>query len=84
MFAYEQCLLCLGHHADIWLQAAQFLDERCIDGILHKIVHSSSFMTSFSDLRLPQSSNSLSFAFLSFADSLEMIARSSPCRVPTF
>lgn len=28
MFAYEQCLLCLGHHADIWLQAAQYLDER--------------------------------------------------------
>ncbi|XP_003741616.1 cleavage stimulation factor subunit 3 [Galendromus occidentalis] len=31
MFAYEQCLLCLGHHADIWLQAAQFLDERSRD-----------------------------------------------------
>ncbi|CAH1403956.1 unnamed protein product [Nezara viridula] len=26
MFAFEQCLLCLGHHADIWYEAAQFLD----------------------------------------------------------
>ena len=27
MFAYEQCLLVLGHHANIWLEAAQFLEE---------------------------------------------------------
>ncbi|KAF6206641.1 hypothetical protein GE061_017877 [Apolygus lucorum] len=26
MFAFEQCLLCLGHHADVWYEAAQFLD----------------------------------------------------------
>ena len=25
MFAYEQCLLCLGHHPDIWLEAASYL-----------------------------------------------------------
>lgn len=27
MFAFEQCLLCLGHHADVWYEAAQFLDQ---------------------------------------------------------
>jgi len=27
MFAYEQCLLCLGHHPDIWVEAASFLQE---------------------------------------------------------
>jgi cleavage stimulation factor subunit 3 len=27
MFAYEQCLLCLGHHANIWYEAALFLQE---------------------------------------------------------
>jgi cleavage stimulation factor subunit 3 len=27
MFAFEQCLLCLGHHSDIWYEAAQFLDH---------------------------------------------------------
>ncbi|XP_063217787.1 protein suppressor of forked [Bacillus rossius redtenbacheri] len=27
MFAYEQCLLCLGHHPDIWYEAAQFLEQ---------------------------------------------------------
>ena len=27
MFAYEQCLLCLGHHPNIWYEAAQFLEE---------------------------------------------------------
>lgn len=26
MFAFEQCLLCVGHHPDIWYEAAQFLD----------------------------------------------------------
>ncbi|XP_067120911.1 cleavage stimulation factor subunit 3 isoform X1 [Centruroides vittatus] len=26
MFAYEQCLLCLGHHPDIWYEAALFLE----------------------------------------------------------
>ncbi|XP_060533949.1 protein suppressor of forked isoform X1 [Cylas formicarius] len=26
IFALEQCLLCLGHHPDIWYQAAQFLE----------------------------------------------------------
>ncbi|KAJ8954152.1 hypothetical protein NQ318_005746 [Aromia moschata] len=29
VFALEQCLLCLGHHADIWYQAAQFLEYSC-------------------------------------------------------
>ncbi|ESO84817.1 hypothetical protein LOTGIDRAFT_236052 [Lottia gigantea] len=27
MFAYEQCLLCLGHHPDIWYEAAAFLEQ---------------------------------------------------------
>jgi len=27
MFAYEQSLLCLGHHPDIWYEAALFLQE---------------------------------------------------------
>lgn len=27
MFAYEQCLLCLGHHPDIWYEAALFLEQ---------------------------------------------------------
>nr|CAD7195742.1 unnamed protein product [Timema douglasi]CAD7257461.1 unnamed protein product [Timema shepardi]CAD7403740.1 unnamed protein product [Timema poppensis] len=27
MFAYEQCLLCLGHHPDIWYESAQFLEQ---------------------------------------------------------
>lgn len=27
MFAFEQCLLCLGHHADFWYEAAQFLEQ---------------------------------------------------------
>ncbi|UYV69572.1 CSTF3 [Cordylochernes scorpioides] len=27
MFAYEQCLLCLGHHPDIWYEAALFLEN---------------------------------------------------------
>lgn len=27
MFAYEQCLLCLGHHPDIWFEAALYLQE---------------------------------------------------------
>ena len=27
MFAYEQCLLCLGHHPDIWLEAALYLQD---------------------------------------------------------
>ncbi|CAH8634485.1 unnamed protein product [Schistosoma intercalatum] len=27
MFAYEQCLLCLGHHPDIWYEAASYLDH---------------------------------------------------------
>ncbi|XP_066255675.1 protein suppressor of forked [Euwallacea similis] len=27
IFALEQCLLCLGHHPDIWYQAAQFLEH---------------------------------------------------------
>ncbi|CAH0549003.1 unnamed protein product [Brassicogethes aeneus] len=29
VFALEQCLLCLGHHPDIWYQAAQFLEFSC-------------------------------------------------------
>ncbi|KAG8193841.1 hypothetical protein JTE90_029573 [Oedothorax gibbosus] len=29
MFAYEQCLLCLGHHPDIWYEAALFLEQSC-------------------------------------------------------
>jgi cleavage stimulation factor subunit 3 len=27
MFAFEQCLLCLGHHPNIWYEAALFLQE---------------------------------------------------------
>ena len=27
MFAYEQALLCLSHHADIWYEAASYLQE---------------------------------------------------------
>lgn len=27
MFAYEQCLLCLGHHPDIWIEAASYLEQ---------------------------------------------------------
>lgn len=27
MFAYEQCLLCLGHHPSIWYEAAVFLQD---------------------------------------------------------
>ena len=27
MFAFEQCLLCLGHHPDVWYEAAQFLEQ---------------------------------------------------------
>lgn len=27
MFAFEQCLLCMGHHPDFWYEAAQFLDQ---------------------------------------------------------
>jgi cleavage stimulation factor subunit 3 len=27
MFAYEQCLLCLGHHPDIWYEAASYLEH---------------------------------------------------------
>lgn len=30
MFAFEQCLLCLGHHADIWYEAAQFLEQSAL------------------------------------------------------
>ncbi|KAK2147874.1 hypothetical protein LSH36_533g01063 [Paralvinella palmiformis] len=27
MFAYEQCLLCLGHHPDVWIEAAAYLEH---------------------------------------------------------
>lgn len=27
MFAYEQSLLCLGHHPDIWYEAASYLEQ---------------------------------------------------------
>jgi cleavage stimulation factor subunit 3 len=27
IFAYEQCLLCLGHHPDIWIEAALYLEQ---------------------------------------------------------
>jgi cleavage stimulation factor subunit 3 len=27
MFAYEQCLLCLGHHPNIWYEAAVYLQD---------------------------------------------------------
>ncbi|CAH0394855.1 unnamed protein product [Bemisia tabaci] len=27
MFAFEQCLLCMGHHPDVWYEAAQYLDQ---------------------------------------------------------
>jgi cleavage stimulation factor subunit 3 len=26
MYAYEQCLLCMGHHPDIWYEAALYLE----------------------------------------------------------
>jgi len=26
MFAYEQCLLCLSHHPDVWYEAALYLE----------------------------------------------------------
>lgn len=27
MFAFEQCLLVLGHHPDVWYEAAQYLEQ---------------------------------------------------------
>ncbi|CAB4070481.1 CSTF3 [Lepeophtheirus salmonis] len=46
MFAYEQCLLCLAHHPNIWYEAALFLQDssrilaekgdRGISGVLNK------------------------------------------------
>ena len=27
MFAYEQCLLCLGHHPDVWIEAAAYVEQ---------------------------------------------------------
>ncbi|KAL8606799.1 hypothetical protein ACOMHN_049628 [Nucella lapillus] len=27
MFAYEQCLLCLGHHPDVWFESASYLEQ---------------------------------------------------------
>lgn len=27
MFAYDQCLLCLSHHPDVWYEAALFLEN---------------------------------------------------------
>ena len=27
MFAFEQCMLCLGHHPKIWYEAALFLQD---------------------------------------------------------
>lgn len=27
MFAYEQCLLCLSHHPDIWYEASLYLEN---------------------------------------------------------
>ena len=27
MFAYEQCLLCLAYHPDIWIEAAAYLEQ---------------------------------------------------------
>jgi cleavage stimulation factor subunit 3 len=27
MFATEQCLLVLSHHPDVWIMAAQYLDQ---------------------------------------------------------
>ena len=27
MFAYEQSLLCLGYHPDIWIEAATYLEH---------------------------------------------------------
>ena len=27
MFAYEQGLLCLGHHPDMWIEAASYLEH---------------------------------------------------------
>ncbi|CAG2177667.1 unnamed protein product [Oppiella nova] len=28
VFAYEQCILCLGHHPDVWYEYASYLDEK--------------------------------------------------------
>ena len=30
MFAYEQCLLCLGYYPDIWYEAANFLNTMSV------------------------------------------------------
>ena len=27
MFAYEQCLLCLAYHPDVWIEAASYLEQ---------------------------------------------------------
>ena len=27
MFAYEQCLLCLAYHPDVWIEAANYLEQ---------------------------------------------------------
>jgi len=27
MFAYEQCQLCLGHHPDVWIEAAAYVEQ---------------------------------------------------------
>lgn len=28
VFAYEQCILCLGHHPDVWYEYANYLDDK--------------------------------------------------------
>lgn len=43
MFAYEQCLLVLGHHPDIWYEAAQYLEQSskllAEKGVSYEICH---------------------------------------------
>lgn len=47
MFAYEQCLLVLGHHPDVWYEAAQYLEQSskllaekgvCVPSFFHEFV----------------------------------------------
>ena len=52
MFAYEQCLLCLGHHPDIWLEAALYLQDTAK---ILQVVHYITFITTLLSLeRVPR------------------------------
>lgn len=53
MFAYEQCLLVLGHHPDIWYEAAQYLEQSSKLLAEKGVRHTYTFKTepeSFSDI----------------------------------